>query len=606
LAAAGWLVYAPALHGRWLWDDDRYITQNPRLTGPGGLAGIWFAPTGVNYFPVTATVQWLQWRAWGDDPFGFHVTNVALHVLSGLLLWRLLRRLDVRLAWLGGLLWVVHPLAVESVAWISELKNTLSLPLLLVALIGFLNFDDRERAPGSRRAWYFLSLACFLASMLSKSVVAMFPGILLLHAGWKRRRIGGADLRAALPFGAVSLALGLVTVAFEHRAIGAGAAWEVAPAARAADAGLALAFYAWKCALPFGLLPIYPRWDADPAALAPWLAWLGLAALLALLWSRRATGGTPVLFGLGCFILMLLPILGFAPMAYQRLSWVADHFAYAALPAAIGLATAGAGVLQSRVLPGRRWVAPAAALVAVVLGVLSRRQAGYFRDEATLWGYTLRHNPGAWMAHNNLGVERLKAGDFAAALAEFTAAARLDPSAPEARANLGVALADLGRMNEAAAQGEAAVRLAPGYAEAHHKLGDILVRAGRTDEGVEQYRQALRLNPDDAEAQGNLGIAWFDQGNGLAQAGRTGEAVAAYERALQLKPDFPDAEVNLGNALYRLRRPAEAADHYRAAIRLRPDYAGAHYNLGLVLRALGRAAEADAEFAAARRLESGQ
>jgi tetratricopeptide (TPR) repeat protein len=631
IVATGAWIYSPVLHGRWLWDDDRYITDNPLLREPGGLAKIWLWPTTVNYFPVTSTVQWLQWRAWGADPFGYHVTNVALHLVSGLLLWRLLVRLrggpstslrafdsgavpggrartpTAEVEWLGGWLWVAHPIAVESVAWISELKNTLALVFLLLAMLAYIEFDDAASAetasapvervdpnalgvrPRSRtkrigvNALHRLSVLFFILAMLSKSLVAMFPVTILLYAWWRRGRLTAGDARSSAPFFAVSLVLGVVTVVFEHRAIGVSGAAIGGPLSRLACAGLALAFYLAKCALPFALLPIYPRWNVDPPSPLQFLPWLALAGLLWLLWTRRSGWGRHALFGLGFFLLLLVPVIGFAPMAYQRISWVADHFAYLALPGLVGVATAGLGALPSRMAPGKSWLVLAAtALLCVGLAADSRQYARRFTDGKTLWTYALERNPDSWMVHSNLGVERMKDGDASAAMAQFETALRLDPAAPEAHANLGVALANLGRWPEAIAQGEAAVRLAPDYGPGREKLAEIRTRAN------------------------SVADTWFNQGNSLAQSGRWEEAAADFEQALRLAPGFPEAHTNLGNVLFSLHRLPEAVDQYRAALRLKPDYADAHYNLGLALRALGRAQEGSAEIETARRLGAGR
>jgi tetratricopeptide (TPR) repeat protein len=266
-------------------------------------------------------------------------------------------------------------------------------------------------------------------------------------------------------------------------------------------------------------------------------------------------------------------------MAYQRISWVADHFAYLALPGLVGVATAGLGALSSRMVPGKSWlVLAAAATICVGFAAESRPYARRFTDGKTLWTYALELNPDSWMVHSSLGVERMKDGDASAAMAQFEQALRLNPAAPEAHANLGVALANLGRWPEAIAEGETAVLLAPDYGPGREKLAEIRTRAH------------------------SAAVTWFNQGNALAQSGRWEEAVAAFGRALQLVPDFPEAHTNLGNVLFSLHRLPEAVDHYRAAIRLKPDYADAHYNLGLALRALGRAQEASAELATAQRL----
>jgi tetratricopeptide (TPR) repeat protein len=641
IVAAGWFVYAPVLHGKWLWDDDRYITGNAVLKDPGGLAKLWLGQAGVNYFPVTSTVQWAQWRAWGDDPLGYHVTNVLLHLLSALLLWRLLRDLGASHAWLGGLLWAVHPLSVESVAWISELKNTLSLPFLLLAMIAYFNRDRPGASSSMRAAWYGLSFVFFVLAMLSKSLVAMLPGVLLLYCWWKRQKISVADILSTAPFFAVSFVLGVVTILFERRAIGASIVPMQGPLSRLAGTGMAVAFYIWKSVLPFGLLPIYPRWNLDSPSPAEFLPWLALGALIGWIWTKRAGWGRHVLFGLGFFLINLAPIVGFLPMSYQAYAWVADHLAYYSLAGLIALAAAGIGAAAGRFpLYKRRLVAGGTAALVIALAIQSRTYAQNFLSQETLWTYTLQHNPDAWAAHmnlgtileqsghreqaiseykialrlvpkdveayNDLGLALADAGRQSEAVTQYEEALRLNPDYPDAHANLGVALANLGRLPEAIDEGEAAARLAPNSAMSHDNLGNILLQAGRIAEGIEQYRQALLLSPGYADARRGLADALFNQANALAQNGRWGEAIAEYESALDLKPDFAEAQANLGNAFFSLRRLPEAVERYRTALRLKPDYADAHYNLGLALRAEGRTQEAAAEIETAQRLEAGR
>ena len=300
-----------------------YITQNPALRSLAGLRSLWLAPAGVNYFPVTFTVQWIQWHLWGNSTLGYHLTNLGLHLLGSLLLWGLLRRIGLPLAWLAGLLFALHPLAVESVAWISEFKNTLSLPLLLGASWAYVAYDDLRRP--SR---YLLALLLFACAMLSKSTVAMFPVVLLLYVWWKRARIRPADITASLPFFAIAGGLGVVTVWFEHHRASMGPAMPEGWLHRLAAAGTALGFYFEKALVPVNLQFNYPRWPADPASVWPFLPWVLLAALFAWCWSHRNGWGRAALLGLGFFVLNLLPVIGLVPMAYLRISRVADHFGY--------------------------------------------------------------------------------------------------------------------------------------------------------------------------------------------------------------------------------------------------------------------------------------
>jgi hypothetical protein len=489
----------------------------------------------VDYYPLKTTLQWLLWQVGGARPAVYHLTSLGLHALSGLLFWRLLGRLGVRLAWWGGLLFVVHPLAVESVAWISELKNTLSLPLLLLAMLAYLEFDSqRSRVVGSDLShgprpapYYGLAVLGFTLAMLSKTSVVMFPCVILLYAWSKRGRITREDLGNSLPFFFVAVLLGLVTYWFQtHRAMDE---WTLPAvgglASRLVSAGLAIAFYLGKSVFPEGLLPIYPQWSLHPHSLWQWLPWPILAALLGWFWARRSSWGAPALLGLGFFLLNLVPVLGFVPMAYQHIAWVADHLAYISLLGIIGLAVAGAGKLVRpplTALGSRPAGAPAGELspfatsvAAFVVGMLAweaRSYAGWFRNEETLWTNAVQRDPSVWMAHNSLGNVILKRpGRLDDAIAQYREAIRLKPDSAEANNNLGLALLHTGdladRLPEALEHLERAVRLNPGNAGRHENLANALYTAGRLPEAIRQYEMALQLRPDFAEARANLEMA---------------------------------------------------------------------------------------------------
>ena len=255
IVLAGLFVFAPVFHGAWLIDDNFEVTENGVIQNPAGLPMIWRGEAGADYLPLKSTLQWLLWHWFGNNPMAFRLPSIALHLACALLVWRLLWRLGMRHGWLGGLLFAVHPIVVETVAWPAELKNTLSLALLLPAILAWLRYDERRR-------WrdYFWALGCFVAALLCKSSVIMLPAVLLLHAWWQRGCLAWADVVAALPFGAVSLAAGIATVTLQtRRAIGA----EVFPvggfASHVALTGTNLAFYLWKTLWPTGLLPMYPQ-----------------------------------------------------------------------------------------------------------------------------------------------------------------------------------------------------------------------------------------------------------------------------------------------------------------------------------------------------------
>jgi len=580
--AAAWIYY-PSLHGTWLWDDGLEVTQNLALRAPDGWWQPWVHPAGMDYFPLKGSLQWVEWRLWGADPLGYHLSNVALHVASSLLVWRLLHRLGLGSAYLGGLLFAVHPLAVESVAWISEFKNTVSLPFLLLASLAHVEFDL------SRRRWpWALSILWFIAALACKTSVVMFPLVILLYAWWRRSRVEPRDVLDAAPLFAASLALGGATYWFQsHRAIGI-AGSPVPLGARLAQAGWSVMAYVRQSIVPAGLAPIYAPGNAGPWAVLPWI---GMAAVGAWFWARRTGWGRNALLGSGWFIANLLPALGLLPMAYMRISPRADHFAYVSLVGCVGLAAAAAGSLRRSPLP---WpvVPTAAALVVGLFAMESRVYASVFRDERALWTYAIAQDPAAWLARNNLGKVLLQDGDSAGAAEQFAKAAQLQPDSPEAHANLGNALDAMGQHSAAELEFARALKIDPGFAGGHYDLGLSLLRAGRTAVAAGEFRAAIALDPAHAQAHNNLGVA-------LARAGLTAEATGEYRAALHLDPNLAEAHLNLGNVLFRAGRLEEAVAEYREALRINPGYAGAHNNLGYALKQLGRDSEGDAELKAA-------
>jgi tetratricopeptide (TPR) repeat protein len=571
LALAAWFVYARSAGGAWIWDDPVELAQNPDLRDSSGLARIWSGSAGIDYLPLKATVQWLGWRVWGDHPAGYHWLNIGLHLAGALVFWRVLRRLGASGfgAWLGALFFVVHPVAVESVAWVSELKNTLSLVFYLLALDAALDWVGIPPSSGRPRrpAPYALSLSWYVAALLCKGSAVMLPAVILLCAWWRRGRVCRRDLAACLPFAAVALASGCATLWFqEHRAIAAASLGGAGPAARIGEAGLAVAFYLIHCVLPVAMAPVYPHWFPAlgmPAALLPWL---GLAGAAWWLGTLRSPSGRCLRLGLGFFAINLLPVIGLAPMAYLRISWVADHFAYLSLLGIAGLAGAGIGAWHAAAGAGGRRAATAlAAVLALALAGEARAYAGVFRDNRTLWTEALRRNPGAWIAHDNLGRVLFLDGEIARAGAEFLRAEALFPGDANVHANLGLFLADTGRPAEAIGEYDRALRLNPALAAALDGKGGCLLGLGRLSEAIGAYRGAIRLDPLNPRSHANLGVA-------LAGSGRIAEAAAEFAESVRLNPGGVEARYNLGIALAGLGRNAEAIPQFEEVVRIRPGY----------------------------------
>lgn len=588
LAAIGW-VFAPAWHGQWLWDDGLEVSDNPLLRDPAGWWKAWTGPAGLDYLPLKSTLQWAEWRLWGDHVLGYHLANIALHAIGALLLWRLLARLGVAWAWVGAMIFALHPMAVESVAWIAEFKNVVALPPLLLSVILFVGWQEG----GASASWrYAGSVAAFAAAMLCKPSAVAMPVVLGVLLWWRQGRVSGRQAAALLPYVGISVAMGLATLHFQwHRAMGL----EGVPAARLGADQIASNFLEYlKGALyPRRLSPVYApvAWGWAPAAV---VLLLGLSTWL--FWTRRSGWGRSALLVSSAFTLNLLPVLGFVPMAYLRVAPRADHLAYLSLAACAGGAAAALGALW-RWMPARP--ARAAIGAATVTGLaafalISHGNAAAFRDGAALWQWAVMRQPGAWEARANWGQVLLRQGKWGPAAAELQAAARLQPHSAEVRANLGDALQQLGRPDEALAQYRAAVQIAPNFPGAQYDLGRALLVGGQPAAAAEAFRAALRLEPDYAAARNNLGLA-------LMRLGDTQRAVDEYRRALALDPALAEAHVNLGNAYFSQGDPARAVDEYRAALRAHPDYRAAHLNLSRALMALGRFDEARTELNAADR-----
>jgi tetratricopeptide (TPR) repeat protein len=587
------VAYVPAMRGGFIWDDRLLISENRIVRASDGLYRFWFTTEAPDYWPLTSTTWWLEWRLWGDSATGYHVVNVLLHAVNAILVWIILRRLKIPGAWLAGLVFAVHPVNVATVAWISEQKNTLSMLFYAVAILLYLRFDEE-----GRWRWYGLSLAAFLLALLSKSAVVMLPVVLLGCIWWTRGKVRWKDFLRCGPFFVLSLVLGLVTIWFQHhQALGGYTIRAASFPSRLAAAGWVPWFYLYKALLPVNLTVIYPKWEIDASRWVSYLPGIILVGCLIVFWWRRKTWGRPLLFGLGYFVVMLFPVLGFFHQSFHRFSLVADHWQYCSLVGAIALSVAAGERICRRTGEQRRSLGTVAGVVVLmVLAVATWRWGHVYAHEETLWRDNLAKNPNAWVAHYNLGVASEQAGKLKEAIAHYEQALRIKPDYAEAHNNLGLVLLGLGKVPEAAGHFEQALRLKHDYAGAHSNLGLALFRLGNVSAAMEQYAQALRLSPDFAEAHYNVGDAMLQQGRLL-------EAIAHYERALRAKPDYALAHNNLGLALFRLGRVSEAIAHYQQALQLKPDYAGAHCNLGDALLTAGRASEAIGQYEQALRIK---
>ncbi len=609
-------VYQPVWNGKQLWDDDAHITKT-ELRSPGGLGRIWTELGATQqYYPLLHSVFWIEHHLWGDSTLGYHVVNILLHFISAVLLVFILHRLKIPGAWLAGAVFALHPVQVESVAWITELKNTLSGVFCLSAALVYLKYEQERET----RA-YALALGLFMLGLMSKSVIATLPVSLLAVIWWKRGRIDWKqDGVPLLPFFIVGIASGLFTAWVEHKVIGAGGSeFDFTIIERCLIAGRAVWFYLSKIAWPVDLVFIYPRWTVSQSVWWQYVFPMAGLILAGVLWWQRNRWRAP-LAALICFTATLFPALGFFNVFPFRYSFVADHFQYLACIGPIVLTAAVVSGLN--VLKGNRQVMLSMAAL-LVLGVLTWRQSGMYADAETLYRTIIRENPACWMAHTNLGlllsdsdrkdeamahyqkalainpntVEAhtnlgtiLEArGQVDEAIAHYQKALEIKPDSAEAHNNFGIALAHRGQVDEAIAHFRRALEIKPDYAEAHRNLGQILAGRRQIDEAIAHYRKALEIKPDYAEAHNNFGIA-------LAHSGQVDEAIAHFRKALEIKPDYAEAHNNFGIALAHSGQVDEAIAHYRKALEIKPDYAEAHNNVGIALAHSGQVDEAIAHF----------
>jgi tetratricopeptide (TPR) repeat protein len=574
------LAYLPALRAGFIWDDDAYVTNNSTLHDLGGLRRIWFEVGAVpQYYPMVHTTFWLEYHLWGLHPVGYHLINVLLHATAAILLWQVLLRLRIRGAWLAAVLFALHPVCVESVAWITERKNVLSAVFYFTAALAYRRFVALEEPGGPNRLhwyWYLGALVLFLAALLSKTVTCSLPAALLLVCWWKKGRVQKGEILPLLPFFALGLGLGLMTAWIEKFHVGAqGTEWSLTFADRCLIAGRALWFYAGKLVWPAQLTFIYPRWEIEPEVWWPWLYPVAAVCVVAGLWLARRRIGRGPLVAVLFFAGTLGPALGFVNVYPMRYSFVADHFQYLASVGLIALCAAGLNRIP-RIVP---------ATVVVVLGVLTWRQASVYRNLETLWRDTLAKNPDCSLAHNNLGVLLVYQGRIEEAMEHYHKAVQTKPNYSEALYNLGIALANKGRFDEAIENYRKAIQFNPNNFEALNNLGSALAARGRFNEAIENYYKAIQINPNFSEAQYNLG-------NALAAQGRFDEAIGNYYKAIQINPNNFEAQYNLGNALAAKGRFDEAIESYRMAIQINPNCFEALNNLGVALAARGRFDEA--------------
>lgn len=614
--------YYPALFGGFVWDD-RVLTASRVIRAWSGLWKIWFSPDDIegegHYWPIVYTTFWLEHKLWGLDPFGYHLVNVLLYMGNVLLLWRLLRHLAVPAAWAVAAVFAVHPMHVDSVAWVIGRKDLLcGLFYMASALCWFRSTEgvgddlpdsgntpssspwrhrlfDPLRAPS--RGLYLAALGLFAAAMLSKSAAVTLPVAFMIVLWWTHERVTWSDLCRMAPFFLIALGIALADLAYyrwgKEFSSDYGIAEQVLIAARA------LWYYAGNLLWPADLAVIGPLWDIDTGDPLAWGYVIAAVAVAVLLWFGRHRLGRGPLAGALFFVVTLSPVLGFVNYSHLGISFVADRYAYLAgigfMAVLVGAAAHGANRLSNPLK-----VLASGALVAVlaVFGKLTWEQTGIYRDKLTFFSHVIAFNPKAHVIHLNLTSALKDAGRPEEALAVSRAFLEKFPASAEAHNTYGIRLLDADRLDEAASSFRRAVEIDSGYKTARQNMGETRRRQGRFEESIRWYREVLDMDPGFVMAHAGMGAALF-------QSGRYDEAVESLARAASLRPyALPISTFGLlGDALRRQGRYEEAVDTYRGILVTDPDYGPAHAGIAYALLGLKRYEDAVESFARAISLQ---
>ena len=587
------ICYLPAmLWGGLIWDDPIWYAS-PAVLEWSGLGTIWSWPSLIegekHYWPLTYTTFWLEHKIWGLEPAGYHIVNVLLHLLNSLLLWRLLLRLAVPGAWVVAAVFALHPLHVESVAWIIERKDVLSGLFYLAAVLVWLRFLEQPRP------WrYALALLLFAAGLLSKSIVVTLPVALLIVQWWKEGRITGRDLQRLAPFFLVALFI----VALDLYSHGLGRTNpDYSLLERVLIASRALWFYAGKLVWPTDLAVIYPLWDISLGN--PWarLYLVAAAMLAATLWFTRHKIGRGPLAGALFFAVTLSPVLGFVNHEYMEYSLAADRFQYLAgigvMAVVIGAAVGAAGRM-----PGG-WKSGAMGLAVVVLGHLGTatwRQAGIYRDDVTFFSHILSLNPEARGGHLNLGNALARAGRLEEALAAARVAVEKRPDFARPYLVLGEILVNLKRLDEAGENFRHALEIDPDRRKELNDFAELCFDQKRYREALDLFRILLEVDPENATTHSNVGVT-------LHHLGRSDLVEEHFLQALEIDPHNKKALGNLAWLHFNRKRYREALVLYRTLLEVDPENAATHSNIGVTLHYLGRSQESLRSFKRALSLD---
>jgi protein O-mannosyl-transferase len=599
------LVFMPAIGFEFInWDDDRYLFENDGLVSDGltlrNVARAMTEVTFYNWAPLTILSYQGDATLFGMQPWGFHLTNVVIHAISVAILCTALQRMTGRVgaSTVAVTLFALHPLRVESVAWVAERKDVLSVLFLALSLLAY---DAYCRQPSWSR--YLAVAGAMLMSLLAKASLVTLPVLLLLLDVWPlgrlvvpgigdcvakgnprdrpyERRSAGAIIAEKLPLFALSLLFSVITLWTQAPVI-AGEATMPLVTVRVPNAVVATAWYLRALVLPFGLHPAYLHGGRSDLSVWPVVASAGaICAVCAIAWAGRHRQPWGIV-GLAWFLVALAPMSGI--VGQQGFLSHADRFTYIPhIGLIFAIVWAGDALLRHLAVPSG-WVLGGIGIIVAASIVQTERQLTHWRNSYSLWSHVLaldaRDNN--WVAHNNLGFVLAERGQADEAIKHYRKSIDIRPFYDEAHFNLGNALSGRGAIDEAIVQYGKALDINPADYQSHNNLALALASRGHVDEAMAEFREALAIKPSYVDAHNNLGLM-------LAGRGQWDEAIVQYRHVLEVQPDHVNARTNLGNALANTGRIDEAVGHYLAVLEINPDHIEAHYNLGSALIASGQ------------------
>lgn len=631
------LSHWQAIGGGFIWDDDAHVTRVD-LRSLEGLWAIWFKLGATQqYYPLLHSIFWFEHAFWGDNATLYHIANIFLHTTVVLLLVAVLKKASIPGAWFAGFIFALHPVLVESVAWITEQKNTISAVFYLLAVLYYLNFD-KER----RKEDYFKACMFFVCALLSKTVTATLPAALLVLLWWKNGSLSfRKDIMPLLPWFVIGAIGGLFTAYVERVYIGAnGSDFMLTPVMRCLLAGRVIWFYLGKLIWPANLLFIYEHWLIDSSSALQYVYPLGVIITCVCLYrlSRRGYSGEgsttksrAPLAGYLFFCGTLFPVLGFVNVYPFMFSYVADHFQYLASLGIIIPISAGLTVWLDKLPKQNHGIVSAGCGVCIaLLSFLSWNQCAMYVDGETLYKTELSKNPLCWMAHNNYGAILLNKGQISEAQIQFEEAIKIRPpyadaqsnlcsvlirtghpeealshglealrlrESPENENNVAIALMNLKRVSEAVPHYEKALSISPKYVEVLNNLGNAYMQLGRNEDALKCYQSAIRYNPNFADAYSNIGVL-------LGNVGRFVDSIPFHEQAVRLMPNTSNFHLYLANTYSNVNRQNDALLQYQESIKLNPNNIDAWYALGNILVSVGRYADAEQPYLNTLKLNS--